>query len=96
MKIDKSTVDKIAHLARLSFDDKSKEKMLSELNAIIDWIDKLEEVDTEGIEPLTNMSHEVSVVREDEVKNELSHEEALKNAPKKDSNYFRVPKVLDN
>lgn len=96
MKIDKSTVEKIAHLSRLSFDEASKEKMTTELNVILDWIDKLEELDTEGIEPLTNMSHEVSVVREDEVKNELSHEEALKNAPKKDSNYFRVPKVLDN
>ncbi len=96
MKIDKSTVEKIAHLSRLSFDDESKEKMTKELNVILDWIDKLDEVDTKGVEPLTNMSQEVSVVREDEVKNELSHEDALKNAPKKDSNYFRVPKVLDN
>lgn len=96
MKIDKQTVEKIAHLARLNFNEGSKEKMTSELNVILEWIDKLNEMDTEGIEPLTNMSMEVNVMREDEVKNEMSHEEALRNAPKKDSNYFRVPKVLDN
>ena len=96
MKIDKQTVERIAHLSRLNFDDESKDKITSELNVILDWIDHLNEVDTEGIEPLTNMSAEMNVLREDEAKNEMSHEDALKNAPKKDSNYFRVPKVLDN
>jgi aspartyl-tRNA(Asn)/glutamyl-tRNA(Gln) amidotransferase subunit C len=96
VKIDKNTVEKLAHLARLKFDEEAREKMTSELNVILDWIDQLNEVDTEGVEPLTNMSHETNVYREDEVKNEFSHEQALKNAPKKDSNYFRVPKVLDN
>ena len=60
-----------------------------------DWLEKLKEVDTENVEPLTTMSHEINVLREDEVKEHLSHERALKNAPKKDSDYFRVPKVLD-
>jgi aspartyl-tRNA(Asn)/glutamyl-tRNA(Gln) amidotransferase subunit C len=55
----------------------------------------LNEVDTEGIEPLTTMSHEVNALREDVVKNQLSKEEVLKNAPKKDSDFFRVPKVLE-
>ena len=66
-----------------------------ELNVILDWIDKLNEVDTEGIEPLTNMTAETNIFREDIVKSVMTHEEGLKNAPKKDSNYFRVPKVLD-
>lgn len=96
MKIDKQTVERIAHLSRLNFDEGAKDKLTSELNVILDWIDQLNEVDTEGIEPLTNMSAEMNVLREDEAKNEISHEDALKNAPKKDSNYFRVPKVLDN
>lgn len=95
MKIDKSTVEKIAELSRLKFDDNAKEKLTSELNTIISWIDKLEEVDTDGVEPLTGMSAEINVLREDEPSIHMSHEEALKNAPKKDSNYFRVPKVLD-
>lgn len=96
MKIDKNTVEKLAHLSRLNLDEDAKEKMTDELNVILEWMDKLNEVNTDGVEPLTNMSMETNVFREDEVKDELNHEKALASAPKKDSNYFRVPKVLDN
>ena len=58
-------------------------------------MDKLNEVNTDQVEPLIHMSAEVNVLREDMVNNALTHEEALHNAPKKDSNYFRVPKFLD-
>ena len=95
MKIDKETLNKIAHLARLEFDDSNTEKMLKDMNSIIAFVEKLNEVNTDGVEPLTTMSHEVNALREDEVKPHLSHERALKNAPKKDSDYFRVPKVLE-
>jgi aspartyl-tRNA(Asn)/glutamyl-tRNA(Gln) amidotransferase subunit C len=95
MKIDRQLLDKIAHLARLEFDEKDAEKMMQDMTAIVDWVEKLKEVDTEGVEPLTTMSHEVNVMREDEVKDHLPHDEVLKNAPKKDSDYFRVPKVLE-
>jgi aspartyl-tRNA(Asn)/glutamyl-tRNA(Gln) amidotransferase subunit C len=95
MKINREVLDKIAHLARLEFDEKDAEKMMKDMTAIVDWVEKLNEVDTEGVEPLTTMSHEVNALREDEVKPHLHYEEALKNAPKKDSNYFRVPKVLE-
>lgn len=95
MKIDKSTLDKIAHLARLEYDEKDSEKMLSDLNNIVAFVEKLKEVDTTGVEPLTTMSHEINALREDEVKNHLPHEQALINAPKKDSTFFRVPKVLE-
>jgi aspartyl-tRNA(Asn)/glutamyl-tRNA(Gln) amidotransferase subunit C len=95
MKIDRSLLDKIAHLSRLEFDEKDAEKMMQDMTAIVEWVEKLKEVDTEGIEPLTTMSHEINALREDEVKEHLSHERALKNAPKKDSDYFRVPKVLE-
>jgi aspartyl-tRNA(Asn)/glutamyl-tRNA(Gln) amidotransferase subunit C len=95
MKIDKDTLSKIAHLARLEFDDKDTNKMLDDMNRMIAFVEKLNEVDTDGVEPLTTMSHEVNVLREDEVQPHLSHEAALKNAPKKDSDYFRVPKVLE-
>jgi len=95
MKIDKDTLNKIAHLSRLEFDERNTDKMLSDMNGIIAFVEKLNEVNTDGIEPLTTMSHELNVLRQDEVKPHLSHERALKNAPKKDSDYFRVPKVLE-
>ncbi|GAB3828656.1 hypothetical protein GCM10028895_42460 [Pontibacter rugosus] len=69
--------------------------MLQDLNKILNWVDQLRELDTENIEPLIHMSEEVNVLREDEVRNTVSHEEALLNAPKKDSDYFRVPKVME-
>lgn len=95
MKIDKELLNKIAHLARLEFDEETAEEMMTDMSKIITWVEKLNEVDTDGVEPLTTMSHEVNVLREDLVKPHLSHERALKNAPQKDSDYFRVPKVLE-
>lgn len=95
MKVDKNTLKKIAHLSRLEFKEASEEKMLSDLNNIIGWVEKLQELDTEGVEPLQSMSLETNNLREDENKPHLSHERALKNAPKKDSDYFRVPKVME-
>ncbi|NME70104.1 Asp-tRNA(Asn)/Glu-tRNA(Gln) amidotransferase subunit GatC [Flammeovirga aprica] len=95
MIIDKEAIEKIAHLARLEMDEKSEEKMLKSMNEIVEWVAKLEEVDTEGVAPLTHMTQEQSVWREDKAEYTLSHEDALKNAPKKDEDFFRVPKVLD-
>ncbi|MEM6522241.1 MAG: Asp-tRNA(Asn)/Glu-tRNA(Gln) amidotransferase subunit GatC [Bacteroidota bacterium] len=95
MKIDKDHLYKIAHLARLEFDDSTAAEMIADMNKIISWVEKLEHVDTNGVEPLTTMSHEINALREDEVKNHLSHERALKNAPKRDADFFRVPKVIE-
>ncbi|ELR70315.1 Aspartyl-tRNA(Asn) amidotransferase subunit C [Fulvivirga imtechensis AK7] len=95
MNIDKDLLYKIAHLARLEFDENTSKEMMEDMTKIITWVEKLNEIDTDGIEPLTTMSYEVNALREDEVKPHLSHERALKNAPKKDSDYFRVPKVLE-
>lgn len=95
MKIDKDTLNKIAHLARLEFDEKDSDKMMQDMTNMVNFVEKLNEVDTTGVEPLTTMSHEINALREDEVKPHLPHEEALKNAPKKDEDYFRVPKVLE-
>ena len=95
MKIDRALLDKIAHLARLDFEEKDAEKMMQDMTAIVDWVEKLRGVDTEGVEPLTTMSFEINVMRDDVVKDHIPHDEALKNAPKKDENYFRVPKVLE-
>ncbi|MBB3700791.1 Asp-tRNA(Asn)/Glu-tRNA(Gln) amidotransferase subunit GatC [Flammeovirga yaeyamensis] len=95
MIIDKDTIEKIAHLSRLELDKDKEEKMLKSMNEIVEWVAKLEEVDTDGVEPLTHMTVEQSVWRQDEAARTLSHEDALKNAPKKDADYFRVPKVLE-
>jgi aspartyl-tRNA(Asn)/glutamyl-tRNA(Gln) amidotransferase subunit C len=95
MKIDKESIKKIAHLARLEFDESSAEKMSKDMSQILDWVEQLNELDTTGIEPLTTMSSEVNVMREDKAGPHLGQEAGLKNAPKRDSDYFRVPKVLE-
>lgn len=95
MEINNETVDKLAYLARLEFSADEKEHIKKDLSRIITWIDKLNELDTEKVEPLIYMSNEINVTRNDDVNNSVSHEDALLNAPKKDSDYYRVPKVLD-
>ncbi|HEU5290789.1 MAG TPA: Asp-tRNA(Asn)/Glu-tRNA(Gln) amidotransferase subunit GatC [Cyclobacteriaceae bacterium] len=95
MKITRELLDKIAHLARLELSEQDAAKMMQDMTAIIDWMEKLNEVNTDSVEPLTSMSHEVNMLREDEVKNQLDHKAVLQNAPQKDLDYFHVPKVLD-
>lgn len=88
-------VDEIAHLARLEFNSESKAEILNDMNRMLAFVDKLNELDTDSVEPLIYMTDEKNVLREDEVKQTVTQEEALKNAPKKDSDYFKVPKVID-
>ena len=95
MSTDIQTIRKLAHLARLEFSEEKEQEVLQDLNKILNWVDKLRELDTENIEPLTHMTAEMNVMREDVAQNTITHEEALLNAPKKDSDYFRVPKVLE-
>ena len=95
MKITEETVDHIAHLARLEFTGDSKKAIMQDMENIIGFMDKLYEVDTEGVEPLIFMSDEINVLRDDVAEVTVSQKEALKNAPKHDSDYFRIPKVLD-
>lgn len=95
MKIDIDSLKKIAHLARLEFDEAGAAKMTQDMTQILDWVEKLNELDTDNIEPLTTMSSEENVLREDRVGEHLDHEKGLKNAPQRDSDYFRVPKVLE-
>ncbi len=94
MNIDTKTIGKIAHLARLEFDEKSINAFSDDFNKILTWIDKLNEVNTDNVEPLVHMSAELNVLRADVDKVTLTHEQALSNGPKKDSDYFRVPKFL--
>ena len=95
MKITEETVQHIAHLARLRFEGDEIASIQHDLNNIISFMDKLNELDTAGVEPLVFMSDEINVLREDVAEQTITVQEALKNAPKKDSDYFRIPKVLD-
>ncbi len=94
MQIDKALLDKLAHLARLEFTAAEAEEMLNDINTIVAWVDKLQEIDTTGVEPLTSMSHEINALREDEVGTHLERTRALENAPSTDGVFFKVPKVL--
>ncbi len=95
MKIDNSTVDKLAELAKLEFDADAKKDIVKDLNNILAFVDKLNEVNTENVEPLVYMTDETNILRKDTIKQVITQEEALSNAPQKDSDYFLVPKVLD-
>ena len=94
MEITNKLIQDIAALAKLEFDAKSAEQMKADLGKIIGFFDKLSEVDTDGVEPLIYLSEEVSVLRKEGIKAMVSQVEALKNAPEKDSDYFKVPTIL--
>jgi aspartyl-tRNA(Asn)/glutamyl-tRNA(Gln) amidotransferase subunit C len=95
MKIDQATLQKIAHLARLNFDARAAEKMNKDLSQVLEWVEQLQEVATENVLPLTNMSSEINAFRVDEVGEQLTQEQALKNAPKQENGFFTVPKVME-
>jgi aspartyl-tRNA(Asn)/glutamyl-tRNA(Gln) amidotransferase subunit C len=95
MTIDKDTVEKVAHLARLELNETEKQEMIKDMSKILDFMAKLNELDTSGIEPLVYMTDDANVLREDVVKQQITHEEALLNAPKHDENYFLVAKVIE-
>ncbi|MFM8962788.1 MAG: Asp-tRNA(Asn)/Glu-tRNA(Gln) amidotransferase subunit GatC [Flavobacteriales bacterium] len=95
MEINEALIDHLAHLSKLSFEGAQKDAIRQDLERMIAFVDKLSELDTNGVEPLIFMSEEVNRLREDVVHQDITHEEALRNAPKKDSDYFRIPKVLD-
>jgi aspartyl-tRNA(Asn)/glutamyl-tRNA(Gln) amidotransferase subunit C len=92
---DLATLRQLAHLARLEFDATKEQEMLGDLNKILDWVAELRELDTTDVEPLVHLSQEINVLRPDEAQNTINHQDGLRNAPRKDSDYFRVPKVLE-
>lgn len=95
MKIDRETVDKIAHLARLELNENEKVKAIDELSEILSFMAKLDELNTDGVEPLVYMNDSVNVLRADVVKQEISTQEALSNAPLKTESFFKVSKVIE-
>ena len=94
MEVNDALVDKLAHLARLKFDASEKEEIKKDLQKMIAFVEKLNELDTTGVEPLLHMSDEINVLRQDEIKGSISRSIGLKNAPLHDGQFFNVPKVI--
>jgi aspartyl-tRNA(Asn)/glutamyl-tRNA(Gln) amidotransferase subunit C len=95
MKIDNELIDHLSYLAKLKFEGEDKEAIKADMIKIIGLMQTLGEVNTDNVEPLIFMTEEFDRLRDDITQISISQEEALKNAPKKDSDYFRIPKVLD-
>lgn len=94
MNIDDALIEKLAHLSRLEFKEDEKEEIKNDLQKMLGFIDKLNELDTTGVEPLLHMTDNMNVFRDDEVKGEISREEVFTNAPLHDDEFFKVPKVI--
>ena len=95
MEVNDALVDNLAKLSRLQFNEQEKEIIKTDLQRMIEFVDKLKELDTSGVEPLMHMSDSANVLREDKVQGSISREEALKNAPDSDGVFIKVPKVID-
>jgi aspartyl-tRNA(Asn)/glutamyl-tRNA(Gln) amidotransferase subunit C len=94
-KIDEAQVRKVAKLARLELNDKEVEEFSGQLSAILDYVERMNQLDTEGIEPLAHCLPIHNVFREDIVKESLGTEKTLANAPQRDETFFKVPKILE-
>ena len=94
--VDETLVAKIAHLARLEFDTASMPSAVEDMTRMLEFVDQLNELDTEHIEPLIYLSEERNVLRPDAIGETLSVEQALSNAAKHDSDYFKVPRFVEN
>lgn len=96
MAVEKKEVEKIAELARLKFSNEELESFTHQMNDILSYMDKLNELDTKNIQPLSHPVEQINVFREDVIKESISTEDALKNAPDKDEKFFKVPKVIQD
>ena len=95
MKIDIKTIEKLASLSKLSFTKEELDLISKDMSKMVDFINQLDEIDTEGVEPLIHLNEEFNNWREDEIREMLDLKEALSNSPIKDGTYFKLPKVLD-
>ena len=95
MTIDLKTIKHIAKLSRISVDDEKAKKLAGDLNSIFDFIEKLNELKTDQIKPLTSIAETSLKLRNDEIKSQNMREEIIKNSPEKNEDYFVVPKVVE-
>ena len=94
-KITREEVEYVAGLAQLSLDDAAMERLAGEMSEILAYMDKLNELDTSQVQPMMHVLEMTNVLRDDCVGTSLDREEALRNAPKTDGEYFLVPRILD-
>ena len=95
MKLDTNTINKIAKLARIRLSEEEAKDLLKDMNSILDWVEQLNEVNTDAVEPLANISSAILPQRKDEAQDINSTDEILKNSPDKLEGYFAVPKVVE-
>lgn len=95
MSVSEKEVRYVANLARLQLSEEDVKNLAVDMNKILGYMDLLNELDTSQVEPLEHVIEMDSRLRKDEAKPTISHEDALKNAPDADSDYFRVPKVIE-
>ena len=95
MTIDLKTIKHISKLSRISVDDKKADKLAGDLNSIFDFIEKLNELNTDNIEPLTSIAETTLKLRTDEVKSENIRDQILKNSPEENEDFFVVPRVVE-
>ena len=95
MSIDLKTIKHISRLSRISVDEKRAEKLADDLNSIFDFIEKLNELKTDKVEPLTSVAETTLKLRPDEVKSKNIREQIVKNSPQDNEDYFVVPKVIE-
>lgn len=95
MQVDKKLVSHLAHLSRLNVAPEKMDKLVADMQDLVGFVEKLNELNTDGTQPLMHMGDSVNVLRSDEVKGSMSRTEALKNAPDQNGEFFKVPKVIN-
>ena len=95
MTIDLKTVKHISKLSRISIDDQKAKKLEKDLNSIFKWIEKLNGLNTDNVEPLTSIAETTLRLRKDQIKSKNIREEILKNSPNENKDFFVVPKVVE-
>jgi aspartyl-tRNA(Asn)/glutamyl-tRNA(Gln) amidotransferase subunit C len=95
MSVDLATVKRVAHLARIAVSDEDAQRMEGELNAILGFVEQLNEVDIEGVEPMTSVTPMTMKKRRDEVTDGYKADDIVANAPLSEDNLFLVPKVVE-
>ena len=95
MQVDEKLISRLENLARLELSEQERHQIMGDMNEILKMVDKLEELETENVDPLIYVNEDADGLRTDEVNHQVSNQEALKNAPDKDDQHFKVPKVID-
>jgi aspartyl-tRNA(Asn)/glutamyl-tRNA(Gln) amidotransferase subunit C len=95
MSLSREDVRHVAQLARLDFSDEEEARMAEEMSQILDYAEKLDELDTSGVPPMSHVLDVTNVFRDDEVEERIDQEQALEPAPETDDGFFQVPQVIE-